>query len=130
MLEAALKRVRVARHPWLVACDANMSPVEFDKKTSGFGGTGRMWCPERSFDMQVERSATKVFRKKKNCDYVIACDSLKGKSQMKEQAVRIESIHQEEFSLQSTATWEQWSEKEKEQWHQSQAMRAGLPGHG
>ena len=26
-----LKRARVTRHPWLMARDANMSPVEFEK---------------------------------------------------------------------------------------------------
>ena len=32
LLEAVLKRATVTRHPWLVACDASMSPVEFEKK--------------------------------------------------------------------------------------------------
>ena len=27
-----MKRARVTKHPWLVACDANMSPVDFEKK--------------------------------------------------------------------------------------------------
>ena len=31
LLEAVLKRARVTRHPWLMACDANMSPAEFEK---------------------------------------------------------------------------------------------------
>ena len=31
LLEAVLKRARVTTHPWLVACDADMSPVEFEK---------------------------------------------------------------------------------------------------
>ena len=44
ILEAVLKRARAIKHPWLVACDANMSPVEFEKKkTSGFRRTGCMW---------------------------------------------------------------------------------------
>ena len=32
LLEAVLKRARVTRHLWLVACDANMSPVDLEKK--------------------------------------------------------------------------------------------------
>ena len=28
LLEAVLKRARITKHPWLVACDANMSPVD------------------------------------------------------------------------------------------------------
>ena len=31
-LEAALKRARATKHPWLMACDANMSPDGFEKK--------------------------------------------------------------------------------------------------
>ena len=31
MLEAVLKQLRTTRHPWLVACDANMGPEDFDK---------------------------------------------------------------------------------------------------
>ena len=29
--EAILERARATKHPWLVACDANMSPVDFEK---------------------------------------------------------------------------------------------------
>ena len=35
LLEAVLKRARVTRHPWLVACDAHTSPVDFEKS---------LWC--------------------------------------------------------------------------------------
>ena len=31
VLEAVLKRARVTKHSWLMACDANMSPAEFEK---------------------------------------------------------------------------------------------------
>ena len=31
ILEAVLKRARATTHPWLVACDANTSPVDFGK---------------------------------------------------------------------------------------------------
>ena len=51
-------------------------------------------------------------------------------SPIKEQAVRIVSTRRVESSLQSIVTWEQLSEKEEEQWHQSQAMRVELPGLG
>ena len=37
LLEAVLKRARVTQHPWLIACDANMSPKDFEKKDFGFG---------------------------------------------------------------------------------------------
>ena len=57
---------RVTRHPWLVACDAIMSPVEIEK-ASGFRGS------KSAKGEWIE----KVY------DYVIACTSLEGKiSQM------------------------------------------------
>ena len=31
LLEAVLKRARTTKHPWLTACDANMSPEDFEK---------------------------------------------------------------------------------------------------
>ena len=31
LLEAVLKRTRTTKHPWLMACDANMSPEDFEK---------------------------------------------------------------------------------------------------
>ena len=31
ILEAVLKRTRTTKHPWLIACDANMSPEDFEK---------------------------------------------------------------------------------------------------
>ena len=32
LLEAVLKRARITKHPWPVACVANMSPVDFVKR--------------------------------------------------------------------------------------------------
>ena len=34
-LEAVLKRTRTTKHPWLIACDANMSSEDFEKKAFG-----------------------------------------------------------------------------------------------
>ena len=31
LLEAVLKRTRTTKHPWLMACDADMSPEDFEK---------------------------------------------------------------------------------------------------
>ena len=31
MMEAVLKRTRITKHPWLIACEANMSPEDFEK---------------------------------------------------------------------------------------------------
>ena len=37
---------------------------------------------------------------------------------MRRQAVKIASTRRVESLLQSMVTWEQWSEKKEEQWHQ------------
>ena len=34
LLEAVVKQVRATRHPWLIACDANMRPEDFETKGS------------------------------------------------------------------------------------------------
>ena len=31
LLGAVLRRTRTTKHPWLIACDANMSPEDFEK---------------------------------------------------------------------------------------------------
>ena len=31
ILEAVLKSARTKKHPWLIACDANMSPEDFEE---------------------------------------------------------------------------------------------------
>ena len=31
LLEEVLKQARTTRHPWLIACDANMCPKDFEK---------------------------------------------------------------------------------------------------
>ena len=31
LLEAVLKRTQTTKHPWLIACDANISPEDFEK---------------------------------------------------------------------------------------------------
>ena len=31
LLEAVLKQARTTRHPWLIACDANMDPEDFEQ---------------------------------------------------------------------------------------------------
>ena len=55
LLEAVSKRARVTKHPWLVACDANMSPVEFEKslwfqkKPDAFGS------PREGVHVQVKK---------------------------------------------------------------------------
>ena len=82
ILEAVLKRARAAKHPWLVACDANMCPVEFEKSLWFRKGRMNVIAPEGastcSSKSAQEEWVEKVY------DYIIACNSLKGNiSQMK-----------------------------------------------
>ena len=82
ILEAVLKRARARKHQWLVACDANMSPVDFEKG---------LWCRKDQMHVVAPEGAStcrstsaKGEWVEKVYDYVIACNSLKGKiSQMK-----------------------------------------------
>ena len=55
LLEAVLKRARVTRHPWLVACDADMSPAEFDKSLWFQKNQMHVVAPERAFHVQVKK---------------------------------------------------------------------------
>ena len=46
ILEAVLKRARATKHPWLVACDANMSAVDFEKSLSFRKDRKHVMAPE------------------------------------------------------------------------------------
>ena len=72
-----LKRARATKHPWMVACDANMSPVDFARKDQMHvtAPEGASTCRSKSAEGEF---VEKVYGN------VIACNSLKGKiSQMK-----------------------------------------------
>ena len=82
VLEAVLKRARATKHPWLVACDADMSPVGFEKS---------LWFRKDRMHVTVPDGVSTCRSKsakgewvEKVYDYVIACNRPKGKiSQMK-----------------------------------------------
>ena len=79
MLEAVLKQARTTRHPWLIACDANMCPEDFEKSLWFQKGADACGGPERSFHVQVEKGT----KDERTYDYVVASCSLEGKiSQM------------------------------------------------
>ena len=79
--KTVLKSARITEHPWLVACDANMSPEDFEKS---------LWF-RKNPDVEAAENASTCRSNsaegewvEKVCDCVIACCSLKGKiSQMK-----------------------------------------------
>ena len=84
LLEAVLQRARVTRHPWLVACDANKSPVDFfvEKKSLLLQRSQmHVVAPEKASTYRSQSSTGEWI--KKVYDYVIARSSLKRKiSQM------------------------------------------------
>ena len=75
MPEAVLQRTRTTKHPWLITCDADMSPEDFEKslwfqRVRILAPAGVSTC--RSKNVKGEW-VEKVH------DYVIACSSLKGR---------------------------------------------------
>ena len=54
-MEAVFKRARVTRHPWLMACDASMSPVEFEKKSMVSAWPDACGSSRKSFYVQVDK---------------------------------------------------------------------------
>ena len=82
LLEGVLKRARVTRHPWLVVCYANMGLVELEKKNLWFQRS-QMHAVAQEKGSTCRSKSEKGEWSEKVYDYVIACDSLKGKiSQM------------------------------------------------
>ena len=54
-LEAALKRARVTKRPWLVACDANMSPVDVEKSLCFRKDQTHVVAPEKASTCRSKR---------------------------------------------------------------------------
>ena len=74
LLAAVLKRTRTKKHPWLIACDANMSPEKLEKNTFGFEKSKLYVMAPEGVSSCRSRSAKgewveKVF------DCVVACSS-------------------------------------------------------
>ena len=72
-----MKRARISKHPWLVACDADMSPEDFEKSL-WLRKTRCMWQHRRKLPRAGQKSAKGEWIEKIS-DCVIVCNSLKGK---------------------------------------------------
>ena len=77
ILEAVLKSARTTKHPWLTACDANVTPKDFEKS---------FWFRKDQMHVIAPEGVSTCRSKKckgewveKVYDYVIACNSQKGK---------------------------------------------------
>ena len=78
LMEALVKQPRVTRHPWLIACDANINPEDFKKS---------LWCKSRHMFIEAPGERISTRRSKgpngesieRAYDHVIASQSLQGK---------------------------------------------------
>ena len=77
LLEAVLKQARTTRHPWLMACDANMCAEDFEKS---------FWFQRELMHVVAPKEASTRRSKGPNeesiertCHYVVASGNLKGK---------------------------------------------------
>ena len=53
-----MKQAKVTRHPWLIACDANMCSEKFEKSL-GFKGSRCTWCTRKK-RRHADQKAQKV----------------------------------------------------------------------
>ena len=53
---AVLKRARTTKHPWLIACDANMSPQDFEKSLWFRKDQMHVIAPEGGSTVQIKKS--------------------------------------------------------------------------
>ena len=82
LLEAVLKRARTAEHPWLIACDADMSPEDFERSLRFRKDQMHEIAPERVSTCRSKHAKGEWMEKV--YDYVVACSGLKGRiSEMK-----------------------------------------------
>ena len=55
LLETVLKRTRTTKHPWLIACDANMSPEDFETSLWFSEMSNACNSSSRSVDVQIKK---------------------------------------------------------------------------
>ena len=78
LLEAVLKRTWTTKHPWLIACDANMSPEDFEKSLWFRKDRMHVIAPEGVSTCRSRSAKGEWVEKVDDC--VIACSSVKGKN--------------------------------------------------
>ena len=75
ILEAVLKRTRATKHPWLIACDADMSPEDFERSLWFRKDQMHVIAPEGVSTCRSKNVKGEWIEKVYDC--VIACNSLK-----------------------------------------------------
>ena len=74
VLEAVLKRARATKHPWLIACDADMSPEDFETSLCFRKGEMHVTAPEGVSTCRSKKGAKGAWVDKVY-EYAIACNS-------------------------------------------------------
>ena len=120
LLEAVLKRTRTTKHPWLEACDANMSPEDFEKNLWFRKDQMHVIAPEGVSTCR-SRSAKGEWVEKVY-DYVIASSSLKGRIS------DTQVIEDFEPRPHKAVTFIVERGKERQEWNEQELPKA-LPGH-
>ena len=116
ILEAVLKRAGTTKHPWLIACDADMSPEDFEKSLWFRKDQVHVMAPE---GVSTCRSKTaKGERVEKVYDYVTACSSLKG------QISNMKVTEEFESRLHKAVTFVVERGKERQEWNEQKLPKA------
>ena len=120
LLEAVLKRTRTTKHPWLIACDANMSPEDYEKSLWFRKDQMHVIAPEGVSTCRSKNAKGEWVEKV--YDYVIACNSLKGKiSQM-------QVVEDLKSRPHKAVTFVVERRKERQEWNEQKLPKA-LPGY-
>ena len=108
LLEAVLQRARVTSHPWLMAFDAYMSPVEFQKSLWFQRNQMHVVAPEKA--STCRSNGTKGEWIETNYDPVIAWS--------KKKMSQLEVVENFESSLHKAVSFFVEREKEMQEWNQ------------
>ena len=120
LLEAVLKRARTTRHPWLIACDANMCPEDFEKY---------LWFQRETMHVVALKGVSTCRSKgpkyvgiERTYDYVVASGRPKGKF------VQLEVVEDFESRRHKAVSFMVERGKEMQEWN-VQKLSKVLQGH-
>ena len=111
LLEAVLKRARTTRHPWLIACDANMCPEDFEKY---------LWFQRETMHVVALKGVSTCRSKgpkyvgiERTYDYVVASGRPKGKFVQLEVVEDFESRRHKavSFMVERGKEMQEWNEQ-------------------
>ena len=120
LLGAVLEQAKTTRHPWLIACDANMCPEDFEKS---------LWFQREQMHVVAPKEASTCRSKspkgewiERTYDYAIASGCLKGK------ILQVEVMEDFESRPHEAVSFVVEREKEMREWS-GQKLPKVLPGY-